>query len=60
MRQTLTAEEMDAVEAMLHDYAHEAVDVEDAPPSIAEDEDTFWAYTKYHALRKLYKEYNES
>lgn len=50
----LSEVERKAVEGMLHNLDHECDDVEDEAPSIDVDEDHYWAYHTYHALKKLF------
>ena len=49
----LTDAERKALEGAMANAEHDAGDVEDACPSIKRDEDAYWAWHKYHGLRKL-------
>ena len=49
----LTDAERKALEGAMANAEHDAGDVEDACPRQADDEDAYWAWNKYHGLRKL-------
>ncbi len=48
----LSEDEIDAISAMQDNAEHQAGDVDDFPPSIDDDEDAYWAYYAYHAIKK--------
>lgn len=48
-----SADDVDPLEGLLANLAHEAGDVDDACPSIEDDEDAYWAWRQYHAIRDL-------
>ena len=49
----LTAAESDALSGLVSDLEHQAGDVYDCAPRIDDDEDAYWAYQQYQAIRKL-------
>lgn len=50
--EALTEPERKALEAAMQNAEHEAGDVEDVCPRMDDDEDAYWAWHKYHGLRK--------
>jgi hypothetical protein len=49
----LTGDERKAVGGVMVNAEHDAIDVEDACPSIEANEDAYWAWHTYHGLKKL-------
>lgn len=49
----LSADENRALDGLMASQEYWAGDVDGAPPRIEDDEDAYWAYHNYHAIRKL-------
>lgn len=56
MTSKLSKIERNALLGMLSNLEYDAGDVYDNAPSIKKDEDAYWAYHQWHAIKKLLRE----